>query len=237
MKKTALITGASKRLGKEIALDLVQKGFDIAIHYNQSKQDAIQLQDLIINKNQSARLYQCNLSDPNQSRTLITAVLKDFQQIDVLINNASVFFKSDFIEDNNDEILNTLSINFIAPYVLSQEYAKWNKSGNIINIIDTKINKLDTPYFLYTLSKKMLKDLTLMLAKTLAPEIRVNGINPGHILLEEKNDMSHLSMNPEKIPLKRNAHIKDILSAIDYILQNDFLTGQLLNIDGGEHLV
>lgn len=236
MEKSALITGAARRLGKIIALHLAKAGYNIALHYNQSKEDAEAVAHEISLLNRKVHLYQSDLSNLNDSRVLIKTVVRDFPELDLLLNNASIFFKHDFLENNNKDIQETLNINFLSPYILSQEFATICKKGNIINILDTKISKLDTPYFLYTLSKKMLKDLTLMSAKTLAPDIRVNGICPGHIILEEKNEMSYLTMKAESIPLLRNAKEEDIIKSVVFLLDNKFVTGQLIYIDGGENL-
>lgn len=236
-RKTVIITGGAKRLGKEIALYFARQNYNIALHYFQSKDSAENVKQEFETLGVEVQLFYCDLSKINDITVLFKQIQTKFDTIEILINNASIFFKEEFLSNSIEDVQNTLAINFISPYLLSQEFAKHINNGHIINILDTKIKQLESQYFLYSLSKKMLKDLTLMSAKALAPNIRVNGICPGHIIMEEKNEMSHLKQKPENIPLKRNGYPGEIITALDFLIHQSFITGQLLFIDGGEHLL
>lgn len=236
MNKTVLITGSAKRLGKNIALTLAKNGFNIALHYNKSKYHAEILKKEISSLNVKCDIFQADLSNENKVIKLIDNVIKKFNDLVILINNASVFKKSKFLETDIKLFNNTFNLNFKAPFILSQKFAQKIKNGQIINIIDTKISKNNFNYFAYTLSKKLLADFTKMSARELGPNIRVNAVCPGLILPPEDKKDDYLSELSKKIPLKRKGDTEDISNAVLFLISNEYITGQLLFIDGGEHL-
>ena len=236
MNNTALITGGAKRIGNAIAKKLALHGYDIALHFNTSEEKAMSLQKHLQNTGVRCELFKCDLSNEKEVLNLIPEVMKKFNNIDLLINNASIFNRATLIETDINLFNKTFNINFKAPYILTGEYAKLIKTGHIINIIDTKAEKNDFIYSCYTLSKKSLKELTLMSAKELGPDIRVNGIAPGLILEPEGKPPEYLDEMAKNIPLKRKGNVESITNALIFLIENTFITGQILFVDGGQHL-
>ena len=241
---TALITGAAKRIGREIALNLAEMGFDIALSYKSSKKEAEVLAEKIrADFGVKCEIFHCDLCDPLQAKKLADAVQKKFSNWNLLINNASIFTRSKFLDAGDLELMNNLNTHLISPLILSKEFAKniernSLKNAQIINMIDKNIARFDTSYFYYLLSKKSLAEFTKMLSLELAPQIRVNGIAPGFILnsIDEKNPSIETQNLIRKIPLKTKGEVENILQTIEFLLKNDFVTGQILFIDGGASL-
>jgi NAD(P)-dependent dehydrogenase (short-subunit alcohol dehydrogenase family) len=237
MSKAALITGGGKRIGKAISLSLAERGYDIAIHYNRSDKEAIETADLILEKGRQCEIFQSNLSDIKQVRTLLPRVFEVFPACSILVNSASIFENISF-EDITEEIFDRdLNTNFKAPFFLSQDFSKGDHSELIINMLDMRIDKIETEHFTYNLSKKALRDFTLMAAKALGPKIRVNGICPGPILPPPDKDIKYLEQIAQNTPLKKPGNPQYIITAVKYILDNPFVTGQCLFVDGGQHLI
>lgn len=181
MGKTALITGASKRIGKALSEHLAKNGWNIIIHYNNSGKAAAQLVSSLSAKFTSQHFYtvRANLSNINEVVELIPKVMSEFGTFNLLINNASVFDKS-YIQETSPELFNTqLLVNLQAPFFLIRDFANYCKTGNIINFVDTRLTTNKSNFAAYSLSKKGLWDLTQMAALEFSPEIRVNAIAPG----------------------------------------------------------
>lgn len=238
----ALITGAAKRIGREMALILASRGFDIVISYNKSQKEAQELVVEIEEKYQvNCTIFKSDLTKISEAKKLINFVQKNFKHCNLLINNASIFRKSTFFCDNEDEqeLMDNLNIHFLSPLILSKAFAKFaGKDAQIINMIDKNIARFDTSYFYYLLSKKALADLTKMLALQLAPKIRVNAIAPGIITDFIDNSLSNEQMQKiiKKIPLSKKGEIKNITQSLEFLLDNNFVNGQILSIDGGASL-
>lgn len=237
----ALITGSAKRIGREIALFLAKKGFDIAISYNKSEKEALELKKQIEEFNVSCEIFQANLCQKSEAQKLIKEVLLKFPKLNLLINNASIFSKSTFFDEENFN--DNFAVHFFAPHALSLEFAKNAKNNSlknaqIINICDKNVARYDTKYFYYLLSKKLLAEFTKMLALQLAPEVRVNGVAPGFILedifMQENQEIAKNVIS--KIPLKRKGSPENIVKTINYLIENDFVSGQILSVDGGASL-
>lgn len=238
MKKTALITGASVRIGKSVSQHLAEKGWNILIHYNRSADEAAGLA-----RNLSARFegqkfetFRADLSNAGEVGNLIPMITSVCGGFELLINNASVFEPSGIIDTTFKLFENQTDINFKAPFFLMRNFARYCKKGNIINFVDTRITTNKSGYAAYNLSKKSLWELTRMAALEFAPEIRVNAIAPGVTIAPAGKDDSYLNALAEKIPMKKPGGVLPILMSIDFILENDHLTGQLLFADGGENL-
>jgi pteridine reductase len=236
MKKVALITGAAARIGAGIAVGLSKAGYDIALHYNNSKDEAAEIKNKIEGFGSKCELFNFDFSNPDKNISLIKVVFDSFSRIDLLVNNASIFIKSKIIETDTELFDKTFNINLKTPFFLIKEFARICKKGNIINILDAKISKNEFNYSIYVLTKKCLADLTLLSAKEFGPEIRVNGISPGIILPPKGEGEEYLLKKISKLPLARKGEIADINQAIDFIIKNEYLTGQIIYIDGGEHL-
>lgn len=232
----ALITGCAKRIGKTIALNLAQQGYDIAIHYNSSPQKAHSLQSQIQSLGQTSQIYQADLSSNQDFLTLLPKVKADFPALNLLINNASVFQPATLKKTEIELFDLNFNVNFKAPYFLSRDFARLCLEGNIINLLDTRVKKNNFDYSAYTLAKKALANLTQMAALELAPNIRVNGICPGWILAPEQATEEYLEKLRQRIPLHKQGNPEQIVQAVNYLLSNQFVTGQLLMVNGGEHL-
>lgn len=236
----ALITGAAKRIGSHIALHLAKKGYDIVMSYNGSKAEAEKLsEDITKNFAVECEIFQCDLHDTKQAAALMAFAIAKFPHLNLLINNASTFNKSNFLTAPDNELMDNMNLHFMSPLILSKAFAKHVQEGQIINMVDKNIVRYDTQYFYYLMSKKFLAELTKMLSLELAPKIRVNGIAPGYILnsVNEPNLSSALSQKAiDRIPLKAKGEVENILQAVAFLLDNKFTTGQILFIDGGASL-
>ncbi|WP_321289521.1 SDR family NAD(P)-dependent oxidoreductase [uncultured Sunxiuqinia sp.] len=238
MKKTALITGASKRVGRALTNYLALKGWNIAIHYNSSAKEADQLKDELSKKFAQCKFatFQANLMKEKEVQRLIPEVIKEFQSLDLLINNASVFAPS-YLKDTALELIQKqMTVNFQAPFLLSRDFANYAKQGLIINFVDTRITTNKSNFAAYSISKKALWELTKMSALELAPKIRVNAIAPGVTLPPEDQDEDYLWELAKEIPMQKPGGLEPIIRSLDFILENNHLTGQLLFGDGGENL-
>jgi len=236
MRDAALITGAAKRIGRAIALALAERGYDIALHYNRSRDAAAAAAEEIRAKGVRCELLQANLADADAVRQLVQRAMEALPDCCVLVNNASIFERAPLAEMSEDLLDRTMAIHFRAPLVLSRAFAARRQRGSIVNILDTKIEGWFTPYFAYTLSKKALADFTLLAAKALAPGIRVNGVAPGLILPPPGESEEYLQRLAQRIPARRHGGPADIASAVLYLLDSEFVTGQVIFADGGERL-
>lgn len=234
--KTALITGAAKRIGEGIALHLASLGYNIALHYHRSFSLAKRVAKEINSLGVICEEFPCDLSRERQTDSLIPKVIKKFPNLVLLINNASLFEKSKLLEEKLTIFNQHFAINLKAPYILTKQFAQRCSAGQIINVLDTHIAKNTTAHFSYLLSKKSLADLTLLAAKQLAPHIRVNAIAPGPILPPVHENANYLKHLAKTIPLQRNGDIRNINQAIQFLIENDYMTGQIIFVDGGEHL-
>ena len=241
MKKRILITGAAKRIGKEMALSFFNKGWDIVIHYNSSKEEAEALADQMNSeRNNSAMLVQANLDNANEVEMLVEKILSKNGSIDALINNASTFYPTPigtFSEENWNALMGS---NLKAPLFLIQSFYKEleKNKGFIINVTDINVDRALVNHSIYLAAKSGLQTLTKSLAKELAPNIRVNAIAPGAILEPPNTDWTAEQKNNiiNAVPMRRMGTEKDIIDAAIYLSEAEYVTGQILNIDGGKSL-
>ena len=241
MKKTIFITGAAKRIGKEIALCFSEMGWNIIIHYNSSKNDAQVLADEINGTNpDSAITVQGNLDVKEDVEKVINEVRDAFPTIDLLINNASTFYPTP-IEDISEEHWDKLvGSNLKGPLFLIKglkDKLKESK-GSIINITDTNLSKGVANYSIYSAAKAGLESITKGLARELAPDIKVNAIAPGAML--EPPDVTWTEEQKSNvissIPLNRMGSEKDISEAVKFLAKSNYITGQIIKVDGGRSL-
>ncbi len=239
LSQTALITGSAKRIGAAIATILAKNHYAIAIHYHQSEDDAKKLQRIIIESGGQAEIFQADLTDRNAIYNLIPNISQKMPPLTLLINNASIFQWDEWHSTDFDSWDKHMMTNLEAPFWLSQQFAKIlpdGKKGNIINIIDQRVLKL-TPYFTsYTIAKSALWTLTRTLALALAPNIRVNAIGPGPTLPSIHQTDEHFRKQYQKLPLEQAVDINEMCQTVLFILQQSSLTGQIIALDGGEHL-
>lgn len=241
--KTVLITGAAKRLGREIALELAKRGANILIHYNRSEKDGRDLQRKILSLRVKAHLVQADFSHqgkaPLQKRIqrFVKDVFSRVKRVDVLINNASIFYPTPFEEVTEKDWDEFLTVNLKVPFFLSQKFGlrmMEQKSGKIIQLVDW-VGERPTKRFLpYAISKAGLVAATKGLAKNLAPYIQVIGVAPGPILPVVNATPKERQAASERSLLKRYGHPQDIAKTIRFLIEDtDFITGTIVNVDGG----
>ena len=234
--KVALITGGARRLGAEIALTLHAHGFRVAVHYHRSTAAAHALcARLNATRAASARAFAAELTDETALSALVGAVTQTFGGLDVLVNNASVFRATPIgsrAAADWDEILGT---NLKAPYLLSELAAPFLKErrGCIVNLTDVYAERPRPNYALYCISKTGLIGLTRALARDLAPEIRVNAVSPGAILWSADANTAEQQSILARTPLARTGNAADIAAAVRYLVDADYVTGQVIAVDGG----
>jgi len=237
--KTVLITGAAKRIGKSIALDLAKNSWNIVIHFNNSDKEANELADQITKDGNTADIIKADLSDTDDVNHIFPSVNKKMGKIDALINCASLFEEDNAFNINPDSFNNHINVNLRAPILLSKKFFEQvtkNNDNNIINIIDQRVLKLVPSHLSYTISKFGLWGVTQTLAQAYSPYIRVNAIGPGPIIINK--DQTEDEFNEEILStlLKEKPKLSDINDAIKFILNTTSITGQMIAIDSGQHL-
>ncbi len=237
MNKFALVTGSSDRIGKAIALELAKQGYNLLLHYNNSQQKAEQVKVEVENFQVKALLLHINFLEENNFDDILQNLKNENIQLEVLVNCASDFSPSDYSDKGSELLQKELKINFEKAYLLTKAFANNFESGLIVNFLDTKVEKNFTKHLDYILSKKLLKEFTKLSAVHLAPNFRVNAIAPGLILPPKDKDESYLLNLAKNIPLKTIGNLEEILKAFRFLLESKFVTGQILYIDGGEHLI
>jgi len=233
--RSALITGGTRRLGRAMSLKLASMGYDIVLHYHKSSPHGIVKKIEALGA--KCETIEGDLSDAAATSNLIGLALKASPSLELLINNASIFKRAS-ITETSDALLDAhMELNLRTPYRLSRDFASLVKKGQIINMIDANAVKSRTAYAAYQISKKGLFGLTSVSAREFAPQIRVNAIAPGLILPPEGEGDEYMEKAAlKRVPLKRRGHIDDITNALAFLITNEFITGQVLFIDGGEHL-
>ncbi len=240
MNKTALITGGVHRLGRHISLYLASKGYDLAIIYNSSPAAEITKTSKMLGAfGIKFKLYKCDLKNIKSLKATIDKIGKDFKKIDLLVNNSGVIKKIDFEDITEKLIDDTIAVNLKAPLFVTQfalKYLKKSKDPSIINIASLGGLQNWTAYMPYSTSKTGLIKLTYLLARKLAPKIRVNAIAPGTIIIDGEEKGTPQKTDVSKIPLKKYGSPKDIISAVEFIIECSYLTGHVIPIDGGRLL-
>ncbi len=240
-KKVALITGAAHRVGKAIALGLAKEGMKIALHFNQSQEQANQTLEEIKALGAEPFAIQGDFADVTQIKNVVKKCHEHFKQIDVLINNAALYFKTPIGETSEPEWDNLLDINLKAPYFCAQyvsDLMKQKKRGKIINITDVAGISPWPEFIPYSASKAGLIAVTKGLAKALAPNIQVNAIASGTILMSEDATEEYKAEIKDSTLLKKLGTPQDIVNAAIFLLKgSDFVTGEVVVVDGGRLLV
>ena len=240
MNKVALVTGGAHRLGRKIALFLAKEGYDLAVIYNSAtKQELHKTDKLFKSFDIKYSLYKCNLRDLAEVKETIDIIGKEFKKIDLLVNNSGIINKIEF-EDINPELFDaTIDVNLRAPLFVTQYCIKYlKKSKDPVVIIMASLGGLQNWIGLmpYSISKTAVIKLTYLLAKKLAPQIRVNAIAPGTIIIKGEEEGTPSKIAPEKIPLKKYGKPEDIIEAVKFIINCNYLTGHTIPIDGGRLL-
>lgn len=235
--KTALITGAAKRIGREISTALALEGVNVAVHYCASKKDAQILCDELVELGVNSWVVKADFRKIKECDTLIERALEITGSLDILINNASIFLPGNLANLNFETLSRQVQVNAWAPFALSRDFARSIRKGKIINLLDSRINSGDRLHVAYILSKQMLSVLTRMTALEFAPHITVNGIAPALILPPAGKNKRYLKQMAASAPLLRHGDPQDISDAVIYLLKSDFVTGQIINVDGGLNLM
>jgi len=234
--KTALITGAAKRIGGTLALALAREGVRIAVHYNHSEQEAAALCSEIKGIGGQAWPVRGNLEDPGETETIFRESVARAGPIDILVNNASIFDVETIWQMTDESLCRNMRIHTMAPLILSKALAGQQRSGHIINLLDTRVVSYDKDHAAYHISKRSLLTLTRILALELAPKIAVNAVAPGLILPSALQDETYLDKLAPTTPLQRHGGPADVVQAAMFLLHSRFITGQIIYVDGGYHM-
>ena len=228
--RTALVTGAAKRLGRAIALGLAAEGADVVVHYRASADEAEEVCDEIAALGVKAWTVQADLGVEDEVANLVARAVELAGPLRILVNNASIFEPNAPADARADQEQRHLAVNARAPLELTRRFAAQEiASGHMVNLLDTRLRGGDPEHAAYILSKRALEDLTRMTALEFAPLIAVNAVAPGLVLPEVGEDASVL-------PLQRPGTPEDVADAVVYLAKTRFVTGHVIYVDGGRHL-
>ena len=237
--KNLLITGAATRIGKAIALHFAERGWNIGLHYFRSSSKAKKLKKIIEQNLVKVALIKADLKNTKQTEKIISLARKKLGTIDCLVNNAALFEKDDILNFTNNSWNDHLNINLRAPVILTKEFAKQAPKktiSNIVNIIDQRIFNL-TPFFMsYTISKSGLQTLTKTMAMRLGPNIKVNAIAPGPTIKSKRQTDKHFRNQVRSTLLKKTVRSEDICDTVEFLINNNSVTGQIIAVDSGQNL-
>ena len=234
--KTALVTGGARRIGRAIVEDLAAHGFAVAIHANESVEEA---EALARSLGPSAMAVQADLSDGTATAGLIAKVARVLGPVGLLVNNASLF-KPDTVEAFSDGLWERhFAVHVKAPSILARDFARQlpeGAEGSIVNIIDQRVWNPTPRYYSYTLSKAALWMATRTMAQAFAPRIRVNAIGPGPSLPNERQDDAAFQAQVEGLILRRGPGLEEFGRTVRFLFETPSITGQMIALDGGQHL-
>jgi NAD(P)-dependent dehydrogenase (short-subunit alcohol dehydrogenase family) len=237
--KTVLVTGAAKRLGRAIALDLARHGWDIALHYNTSAKEARATEADARTAGVRVSLLQANLSRESESAHLVERACAELGPLGALINSASIFENDEWYSADRASWDKHMETNLRAPFVLAQNFARQvprGGSGVIVNLIDQRVLKPTPQFISYSVSKAALFWLNATLAQALAPRVRVNAVGPGPVMRNERQSPADFDRQREATLLGHGAEPQDVCDAVRYFLEARNVTGQMMAVDGGQHL-
>ena len=237
--KNLLITGAATRVGRAIALHFAGRGWNIAIHYFKSAPKAKKLKKIIEQNWVKVALIKADLRNPKQVEKIINIAKRKLGTIDCIINNAALFEKDDIDNFTTKSWNDHLNINLLAPAILTKQFAKQAPKktvSNIINIIDQRIFNLTSFFMSYTISKSALQTLTKTMAIRLGPNIKVNAIAHGPIIKSKRQTDIHFRNQVKSTLLKKSVRSEDICDTIEFLINNNSITGQIVTVDSGQNL-
>lgn len=234
--KTALVTGAAKRLGREIALALADKGMHLVLHYRQSLNEAKALAEECQAKGVKAYTVSADLMAVSDVPGMLAKAVALAGPLDVLVNSASIFEESRLNDFVVEDLYRNINVNAMAPLLLARKFHAQGRAGAIVNLLDCRIADYDEAHVAYHLSKRMLFSLTRMMAVEFAPALRVNAVAPGLILPPVGKDQAYLDSLAHTNPLNCCGAPEDVVSAVMFLLESPFVTGQVIYVDGGRHL-
>ncbi|MBF0614534.1 MAG: SDR family oxidoreductase [Magnetococcales bacterium] len=239
--RTALITGGARRIGATLVRALAQRGYTVVIHHHRSQTEAQHLADDIRTQGGHAHAIQADLSNHDATMSLIahTEQLLAPHPLTLLVNNAAIFEAGALRHTSYDAWQNHLAINLTAPFLLTRDFARRlppGVTGQVIQIIDRYGHHPRSGYAAYSAAKSALWTLTRLAALELAPTIRINAIGPGPILPAAGDTPEQFARIAAATPMQRPGQPHDIVAALFFLLEHDFITGEMIRVDGGEHL-
>ena len=236
--KKIIVTGGANRIGRSIALELANYETQIVIHYSKSFIAAKKLKVELENLGSVVHLLKADLNNFRQTQGIISYAYKKMKGLNCLINNASIFENDNLVNFSEKSFLNHMNVNLKAPAILIRDFAKnyRGKDGNIVNIIDQRVEKLTPFFFSYTLSKSGLATLTKTSAMKLAPNIRVNAVSPGPTIKNKRQSEKHFKKQWKSTILEKKVDTKNVSSAVKFLINNSNITGQVINVDSGQRL-
>jgi NAD(P)-dependent dehydrogenase (short-subunit alcohol dehydrogenase family) len=232
--KVALVTGSAKRIGREIALELGRRGARIAAHYRSSENGAREV------SGESGAIFQADLTDIEAIENMFREIEQAFGRLDILVNSASVFSPASADEATPEHWDEQMATNAKAPFFLARHAARLMRrvgAGKIVNIVDVAGEVIWPSYLPYSVSKAALIAVNRGLAKAYAPEIQVNGIAPGPVLFPDYYSEDQKRVATERTLLKRAGSPRDVVNAVVYLIENDYITGEVIHVDGGRHIL
>lgn len=238
--KTALITGAAKRLGKAMALALAAEGWDIALHYHHSEAEALQTAAEIQALGRRCELFRLDLQAANAGTELMQAAISKMGEVQLLINNAALFEYDSAAQFSPECLQQHLGSNLIAPLQLSQALAAQKPQSPpavVINMLDQKLWGYNPDFFSYTLCKAALKSATIMMAQGLAPHVRVVGVAPGLTLPSHLQNADDFERTHKLSLLGQSSNTADVCRTVLYVVNTPSITGSFIVVDGGQHLL
>ncbi len=233
---TALVTGAPKRIGHEIAMALAEEGANIVVHYRRSAKEAEELRSRLAEHRVQSWPVKADFELPEEYESLIERSIHLAGSLDILINSASTFSPGTLKDLTFDGLVTSMQVNAWAPFALIRDFARTAGEGKVINLLDTRIVGYDWSHVGYILSKDILYKLTRMAAIEFAPHVTVNAVAPGLILPPPGKNEDYLNRLANTVPLQKHGKAADIVDAIIYLLKSEYVTGQVIYVDGGRHL-
>jgi pteridine reductase len=237
--RTALVTGAGRRLGREMARALAGRGMSLAIHHHASSAGANELREEILDSGGRAACFQADLTDAHAARALTRRVLTEFGRLDVLVNSAAVMHRLGFEETTPEQWDAIQNLNLRAVFFCTQGAASALRAarGKVVNLADLAGLEPWPGFAAHSVSKAGVVMLTKVLARSLAPDVTVNAIAPGAVLVPEDYDAEERERLARATPLRRLGTPADVVSSLLYLLEGgDFVTGEILVVDGGRHI-
>jgi NAD(P)-dependent dehydrogenase (short-subunit alcohol dehydrogenase family) len=232
----ALVTGAAVRIGRAISFALADAGMDIVVHFRSSEAEARQLCGELERRGVRAWPVQGDFADPSEGARVVERALGVAGALDVLVNNASIFPRDDLQTLTLEGLFENLRVNAWAPFTASRAFATRVGRGHIINLLDSRLDDADWTHVGYLLSKHVLAALTRMMALAFAPHITVNGVAPGLILPPPGASHDYIDALVATVPLAQHGDPEDVARAVAYLARSEFVTGEVIYVDGGRHL-
>ncbi len=236
----ALVTGAARRIGREIALELARRGARLAVHYRSSEQEARETLEQVRDLGAEADLFKADLINDVERTRMLGEVVDRFGSLQILVNNASVFAPGTIADSTPQLWDEQMDANAKAPFFLAQASSREMLeagAGKIVNIADPAGETIWTKYFPYSVSKAALLAVTRGLARSLAPAVQVNAVSPGPVHFPDDYSAEQKESAIERTLLKRAGNMGDVVRAAIFLIENDYITGEVIHVDGGRHLL